>query len=414
MTEQNGGWIEILSVNDIESLWAKLFKLVSRHSAIRNLFESRKIARDRLQDLHTDLTQDLFLRLYQKGRLQHYLDAGYSNADVEHELYDIEIPNLVSLLLRERHPETYRMARRISTLLRTSPEFQPHQRQASCSGAADGGATNLIHKLALRVYGLKSWSHDKPIKSSQSFLELIKEIPFRNREIRRTGRGSGSQVIISNSDLKDLIVEVFKAIDSPADVRTVRSLVLSKLAVEDLQFVSIEAELIPMGSAEAELLKLDFADERPTPEELLQEKEVMWEIDAKLEQLLDRMNKAVRNKPRRYKTLLQVAWHCYFDPSTPSQTRVAKAMGISPSLVTHYRKIFDNTIHDLRVSNEAHAPLITALSNQLSTMVSEMAKARGIHAGEKIHPPVAEQKQRVYVKAMTAAATAGRRGASPY
>src|SRR6185503_344435 len=118
MNGQNMNWLDILSTNDTEALWTKLYKLVSRHSSIRNLFESERVSRDRLKDLYADLTQELFLRLYEKDRWQFYLRSDYTNERVEHELYHIEVPNMVFQLLRERYPESSRLVRRISILLR--------------------------------------------------------------------------------------------------------------------------------------------------------------------------------------------------------------------------------------------------------------------------------------------------------
>lgn len=404
MNGQNRDWPDTLSTNDTEALWVKLYKLVSRHSSIRNLFESERVSRDRLKDLYADLTQDLFLRLFEKDRWQFYLRSGYTNDRVEHELYHIEIPNMVFQLLRQRYPESSRLVRRISNLLRTSSHFQYYPQPVFSLGGSNGSkSASPSQKLALRVYGLKNWELDKPVMSRHSFSEPIKEVRFRRRETKRTGRGSGSQIIISNDELRELMVEVFEAINSPTDVRTVRSLVMSKVAVEDSQFISIDAELVPRSNAEAELLKVDLADQRATPEELLLEKELMSEVDAKLTELFKRMREAVRNKPHRYKTLLMVVWHCYFDPSSPSQTSVASLMGISPSLVTHYRKIFDGVVQGLRVSNEQHALFGTALSNGLSAMVTELAETQTHQSGAQDDTQclTAGQKQHGVKKSMT-------------
>ena len=49
-------------------------------------------------------------------------------------------------------------------------------------------------------------------------------IPVRARDTRMVGCTGDSQVVISNSDLEDLIVSVLDAVDSPVDVRALRSL----------------------------------------------------------------------------------------------------------------------------------------------------------------------------------------------
>ena len=370
MNENVAGWIEILANNDAEALWAKLFKLVSRHSAIRNLLNSDRMGRTRLQDLNTDITQDLFLRLHRKDRWQHYVDAGYSNATIEHELYHMEIPNLVSMLLRERYPEAYRMARRISSLVQTRPEFRRFEKSIGIDQPSREG------KLTTRVYGLKSWAADKKQRPVQNIEERVSEVPIRGRDRRRAGRGGTSHIIISNSDLTELLVEIFTAVDSPLDVRIVRSLALSKLPVEDSRFVSIDAALEPDGVSDQEPLKVDLADVRPTPEQLLLESESARHVEALAAELLDKMREVVRNKPNRYSLLARVAWHCYFDLSSPSQTTIARMIGISNSLVSHYRKLFDTTIREVHLGAGQYIPFLHAFGANLEMSIRETAVAR--------------------------------------
>jgi len=56
------------------------------------------------------------------------------------------------------------------------------------------------------------------------------------------GRSGTSQLILSNPDLENLIVEVLTVIDSPADVRTIRQLVLSKIPLQDYNVASLDEE----------------------------------------------------------------------------------------------------------------------------------------------------------------------------
>ena len=113
------GWIEALTNNDVETLWAKLFNLISKHSSVRMLYPPNELSSEMVRDNYCDLTQDLFLRLFEKKRWQYYLDNGYSDEKIQQELYRIEVPNMITLLQRERHPESYRIARRISDLIKT-------------------------------------------------------------------------------------------------------------------------------------------------------------------------------------------------------------------------------------------------------------------------------------------------------
>jgi hypothetical protein len=373
------GWIEALTNNDVETLWAKLFNLISKHSSVRMLYPPNEYSSQMVRDNYCDLTQDLFLRLYEKKRWQYYLDNGYSDEKIQQELYRIEVPNMITLLQRERHPESYRIARRISDLIKTRAEFQHF---AASSTSAKNGLRSC-NKMVLKLYGLSIWPTTKPIKPESDLSELVKGVTFRTRDIRRTGRGAGSQVVISNDDLVQLIVDVFSTIDTPLSVRKMRALVMSKLPIEDSRVVSLNATVTASTNLEADLPCLDVADKRPTPLENLLQKEKWLQIEELADDTLGILKEQVRNKPNRYNKLLRVVWHCYFDPASLSQTSLAKMMGISDSLVSHYRGIFDSFIQTLDLSIDEFILLNGALSRRLAAIISEW------NAGAREHIPSA-------------------------
>src|SRR5215216_915485 len=169
----NEDWIHIISRGDAEVLWAKLFHIVSRHSAVRSLYASKDLSWEGLKEMYFDLTQDLYVMLQEKDRWQLYLDQRYTHERVEHELYDIEVPNLVSRLLRERHPESYRIARRISNLLMTKSEFRCYTRpKLALASSQLEGVKNPTGKMALKVYGLADWPATKPMKQQHHLHDM--------------------------------------------------------------------------------------------------------------------------------------------------------------------------------------------------------------------------------------------------
>jgi len=325
-----------------------------------------------LIDIYTDLTQELFLRLYEKDRLQFYLDADYTDERVEQELYRFEIPNLISEMVRAQTPESYRIARRTSMLLKSHPDFQ-HFPQPVYSSEKFNRLSRAAHncKLAFRIYGLRSWPFDKPVRDWQQMRDMIEDVAFRLRDIRRTGRGNGSQIIISNRELNLLITEIFKAIDSPTDVRTMRSMVISKLMVEDTRFVPIDGDVKPSSAIETEMPRAEPADERPTPEEILLGKEMSLQIEDTVTEIFDRLKRAVRDKPRRYRKLVQIVWFCYYSSDSITQSSIANRLEISDSLVTHYRKIFDETVRGLDISVDQLLLLNDAIRERLSAVIEE-------------------------------------------
>lgn len=363
----SGDWVSIIARGDANAIWNKLFTIVSKHSAVRSLYASKDLSWDSHQDVCRDLTQDLYLKLQEKDRWRFYVEVGYTNERVEHELYGIEVPNLVSRLLRQRYPESYRMARRTSNLLMTRKEFRCYSRTDATRGSG---------KMVLQVYGLAEWAPDKPVKQQQHLQELIKEVACRLRDTRRAGRGSSSQVVISNSELTQLIIDIFRTINSPTDVRTMRSLVMSKLAVEDSQVVSMD-ETLATTSAEPEPYRVDFADTKPTPEEVFLEKETAARMESLADTVLENCLAAVKNKPRRFRKLLEVVWHCYFNQSSPSQTRVARLMAISDSLVSHYRKIFDEVIRGEDLAVDECIYLNGALDRRVAELLAQYKAREG-------------------------------------
>src|SRR6185369_7106841 len=96
---------------------------------------------------------------------------------------------------------------------------------------------------------------------------------------------------ISNADLEDLIVSVLDAVDSPVDVRTLRSLVMSRLPVMDIY-------LVPLDGDDSD--SYEPVDKRENPEEGLVRRESEREAAGYVEQFLVSLNEAVRGKVKQY------------------------------------------------------------------------------------------------------------------
>jgi len=379
---RNRDWIDILETNDNEALWNKLYSLIAKHSSTRLLYSHDELTGSRRYEIYSDLTQDIFLRLLEKNRWQYYVDYGYTSERIEQELNRIEVPNHISVLQRERYPEAYRLARRISELIKSRREFRLYSIPAYTDNVAANESARPSRKMVLQVYGLSRWPADKRAGYEGDLLERIKEVPCHSRDVRRMGRGGGSQVIISNEELMQLIVDIFIAIDTPLAIRYMRALVMSKLAIEDSRLVSLDAGLMSAGEDATELPHLDLPDERPTPLDVLLAKEARQNLEQVVEMLLQEMRHAVRNKPQRFHKLISIAWSCYFDPASPSQTTIAREMGISDSLVSHYRGIFDSFVQNLNLTVDEYILLNGMLGNRLATL-----KAEGANMEQKAQRP---------------------------
>src|ERR1044071_4660037 len=114
-----GHWVEALCCSDVSRLWTELQRLVVNHPLVRASYSAGLLVeeRDNRGSAYLDLTQELFVTLLSKSRFQHYLDSEMTDAEIECEESQIELTNLLTAELRKRHPESYRLARRISTII---------------------------------------------------------------------------------------------------------------------------------------------------------------------------------------------------------------------------------------------------------------------------------------------------------
>src|SRR5215510_8692345 len=179
------------------------------------------------------------------------------------------------------------MARRISTLIQSSPNF----RRFDSAGVDD----EPHRRLADRVYGLSEWKDDKPRRGSHDVEQRDQIIHVRQRDTRMVGYTGDSQIVISNADLEDLIVSVLDAVDSPVDVRTLRSLVMSRLPVMDIYLVPLDGD-----DSDNENNNYEPVDKRENPEEGLMRRESEREAAGFVEQFLQNLNEAVRGKVKQY------------------------------------------------------------------------------------------------------------------
>ena len=340
---KNARWVESLRSSDVNRLWTDLHRIVSHHPLVRASRSAGLLVEEGAGAAYTDLTQELFVQLLSKNRFEHYLDTEMTDYEIECEISQIELTNLLTAELRKRHPESYRLARRISTLIQSSPNF----RRFDSSGIDD----EPHRRLADRVYGLSEWNDDKPRRGAHDVEQRVQIIPVRQRDTRMVGCTGDSQVVISNPDLEDLIVSVLDAVDSPVDVRTLRSLVMSRLPVMDIYLVPLDGD----DSDNENSNSYEPVDRRENPEEGLVRRESEREAAGYVDQFLASLNEAVRGKVKQYNRIIGVLWYCYLSPDHSTQLEVAAALGVSDSLVSDYRRRIEQELRALSFSEVEEA-----------------------------------------------------------
>ncbi|MBA2379845.1 MAG: hypothetical protein H0V76_09770 [Blastocatellia bacterium] len=330
-----GKWNDILKVSDVNQIWLELHRIVSSHPLVRASKRAGFLVEEGKYNAYTDLTQELFVALLSKDRFQHYVDTGMTDSEVEIEISQIELTNMLTAELRKRYPESYRLARRVSTLVQTSKTFKRFD---------NVGNPEAHRKLADRLYGLSSWNPEKMRRDVQEMDERVKVVSFQSRDTRMVGCTGDAQIVISNVELEKLIIRVLKAIDSPVDVRSLRGFVMSRLPIMDIHLVPVG------GSGESEdddRAPFEIADSRETPEEDLFRHEGEMEAIGFVDNFLESLNKSVRGKAKQYERMINVLWHCYLISDSGTQLEVAEMLGVSDSLVSDYRKRIEANLQQL-------------------------------------------------------------------
>lgn len=358
---KNAKWVESLRASDVNRLWTDLHRIVSHHPLVRASRSAGLLVEEGMGGAYTDLTQELFVQLLSKNRFEHYLETAMTDYEIECEISQIELTNLLTAELRKRHPESYRLARRISTLIQSSPNF----RRFDTSGIDD----EPHRRLADRVYGLSEWKDDKPRRGSHDVEQRVQIIAVRQRDTRMVGCTGDSQIVISNADLEDLIVSVLDAVDSPVDVRTLRSLVMSRLPVMDIYLVPLDGD----DSDNENGNSYEPVDRRENPEEGLMRRESEREAAGFVEQFLSSLNEAVRGKVKQYNRIISVLWYCYLSPDHATQLEVAAVLGVSDSLVSDYRRRIEQELRALSFTEVEEAKQFElALREHVKTLMFDM------------------------------------------
>src|SRR5260221_1008417 len=168
-----GKWNESLKTSDVNQIWSELHRIVSSHPLVRASKRAGFLVEEGKFNAYTDLTQEIFVALLSKDRFQHYIDTEMSDAEIEAEISQIELTNMLTAELRKRYPESYRLARRISTLIQTSARFKRFDNVNN---------PEAHRRLADRLYGLADWKIVKMRRDVQEMDERVKVVSFYGRD----------------------------------------------------------------------------------------------------------------------------------------------------------------------------------------------------------------------------------------
>ncbi|MFN7928767.1 MAG: hypothetical protein U0Y68_12615 [Blastocatellia bacterium] len=364
-------WKSLVESNDATLLWQSLHRLVSIHPLVRSAQRNQHNPRNSSAPISLpDLTQDLYLLLLEKSRFKHYVQGQMSDAEIEREIFQVELTNMLIGRLRRRQPENYRLVRRISQVLESDSCFRVMRQPEAHQPARYRQAVNV-------VYGLREWQSDKSIHDSGTFESLVANVPMRTRNRRRVGCKGEAQVIVTNQELSELLVEIFQAIDSPASLRVLRTLALSKLPVYDAVVSSIE-QVTEQEEHHRGWDKL-LLSTAACPEEINLRREQELLARRAAHDFLARLDRLTRFQEARTRKLWQILWHYYFDPEEPSQLLIAAKLGMSDSSVSEYRRKMEQEMQKLLkadFSPEQMSHFAEELSSQLKRQLARIEEPR--------------------------------------
>jgi|GEM_PF-4322648 len=112
---QVGPWNLYLQEQNNSAMHRELSKIVSSYPLIKKMGLVEEIP---------DIVQQLYLILLTNNRFARYLDTRMSDKEIDTQIRDIELHNILTREIRKKHPEAFRLARRISTIIQTDPTFK--------------------------------------------------------------------------------------------------------------------------------------------------------------------------------------------------------------------------------------------------------------------------------------------------
>ena len=79
-------WIQSLLNSDIERIWSELYRIVSVNPLVRSVKQLGLFSTDSNEKYFSELTQELFVTRYSKGRFDHYIETGMTDGEIECEI----------------------------------------------------------------------------------------------------------------------------------------------------------------------------------------------------------------------------------------------------------------------------------------------------------------------------------------
>lgn len=341
MSRTAGNWNEYISSSNTNEIWKQLNRIVGQHRLSRFSTKFDQLVEEGNFNRFTDFTQELFLNLLEKDRFTHYLATEMTDSEIEMEISQIELTNVLTLHIKKRYPEAYRISRRILMLLQKSDSFKVYSAKRG-------------QRVSDHYYGLSSWTDRMLVRSLDQIEFSIEPVKHVTRNNNCAGRACDSQIIISTKDLEALLIDIFQHCYSPLTVKQIRQYAMSRITILDLHVAPLELYITDEDRV------FEIADSRNTPEQDYNDSAADEDILNKLNKFLQALWKKSNEKQKRYDLTLNILRYYYLTPGL-SQWDVSKILEVSDSLISSYRKTIDASLQDLKFLTVREAKLFQSV-----------------------------------------------------
>jgi hypothetical protein len=244
----------------------------------------------------------------------------------------VELPKLLNESLRREVPERFRIAKRIWKIVSKSSKFR----------LLPTGAPEAKIYDSSTLIGLSEWPSTRKVNHEPLSVKCM-EIP--PRDIRRVGRYQHSQVIITNTQLENYLVQILESAGGHLPLSRLRGLALSGINLCDPGFESLEK--IEEGG---ELARCESRSNNPH-EDLIR-REQLNQLPEKEREFLQKLRDRCDASDERFRRVVGVLWLCVLSNPPHLKRRAANILGISPSLVSRDISLIREVCRSLQLEDE--------------------------------------------------------------
>lgn len=307
-----------------QSFFIDLFKLVSRNRRVRLILSKKGSTSFSKDDLVAEIVQEIVVRILASKKWRSIGDEGLLLSHIR----AIELPQLLNESLKKQLPERFRISRRIWKTVRSNERF---------SVISAEGERDTIYDGSLLI-GLSSWTEVRSAR--QGRIERGSLEPIR-RNLRVVGRGGSSQLIISESRLRDLLIEILEAADGHLPLSRLKAIATSFIQVNDPGFV-------PFDDVE----QFHLQKGADGPHEQLIRKEELEKLPEKEKEFLLKLKSRCRRGSAGFDRMLRVLCLCVLSHPPLQRRQVAKRLGVAPSLISRDISVIREVCRSLSIEDE--------------------------------------------------------------